>query len=133
MTLYLLDTCTVSDFFRGIGDSGKRLKVISPTQVGLSAITQMEVLYGFALNPAAKRRFEDAFLNMCAVTRIFPFDEECAEAAANIRAELKTAGKPIGSWDLLIGATALVQGCVLVTSNLLEFERIDGLKLENWR
>ena len=56
----------------------------------------------------------------------------CAERAADIRAALKRQGRPIGAFDLLIGATALQYGLVLVTNNTREFERIDGLAIEDW-
>ena len=49
-----------------------------------------------------------------------------------IRNNLKVAGLPIGELDMLIGAHALHAGLTVVTNNIREFERIDGLKLENW-
>ncbi len=48
------------------------------------------------------------------------------------RQRLKIAGLPIGEIDLLIGAQALAADLVVVTNNTKEFERIEGLKLENW-
>jgi tRNA(fMet)-specific endonuclease VapC len=49
-----------------------------------------------------------------------------------IRAELESAGKPIGSNDLLIAAHAYAIGAMIVTANTAEFKRIRGLKVENW-
>jgi tRNA(fMet)-specific endonuclease VapC len=46
---------------------------------------------------------------------------------------LKTAGTPIGAYDLLIAATALTHNHIIVTSNLREFQRIPTLQIENWR
>jgi tRNA(fMet)-specific endonuclease VapC len=133
LTTYLLDTCAVSDFFRGIGDAAKHLKSIPPEQVALSSVTEMEVIYGFLLNPSAQRKFEQAFTGICSVATILPFDRDCARTAARIRAKLKIAGMTIGPWDLLIAATAVTHDCTLVTSNTAEFERIGELKLEKWR
>ncbi len=133
MTFYLLDTCTISDFFRGLGETKQRLHATSPAQIAISTITTMEVLYGFRLNQAVNRRFSDAFRTLCAATQVIPFDDLAAEVAARLRADLKNKGTPIGSWDLLIGATAVAHSCVLVTANVREFERIEGLKVENWR
>ena len=48
------------------------------------------------------------------------------------RQRLKLAGQPIGEIELLIGAQALASDLVVVTNNTKEFERIEGLKLENW-
>jgi tRNA(fMet)-specific endonuclease VapC len=52
--------------------------------------------------------------------------------AARIRVDLEKQGQPIGPYDLLIGGQALANGLVLVTSNVQEFKRVGGLKLESW-
>jgi tRNA(fMet)-specific endonuclease VapC len=133
VTRYLLDTCTISDFFLDRGQTRQLLQAISPDQVAISTITTMEVHYGFALKPSAKRKFGAVFQSFFQIAELVGFDDAMAQVAASIRAHLKTTGQPIGSWDLLIGATALTRGYVLVTSNVREFERIEGLKVENWR
>ena len=63
---------------------------------------------------------------------ILPFGEAEARAAARIRADLETVGKPIGPHDVLIAATALAHGATLVTHNLREFRRVKGLLVEDW-
>lgn len=133
MSTYLLDTCTISDFFSGTGKVQERLQAVSPAQISISTITVMEVLYGFALNASAKRRFSKAFHSLTSTVRVIPFDREAADEAASIRAHLKVRGTPIGPWDLLIGATAAAHDCILVTSNTREFERISTLSVEDWR
>lgn len=133
MTLYLLDTCTISDFFKDVGKTQQRLRAKSPSEIALSAVSTMEVLYGLQINVAARRKFSTAFASLCAVTTILPFDLAAAEVAAAMRAQLKIVGRPIGSFDLLIGATAVAHGCVLVTSNVVEFAQVKGLPIENWR
>jgi tRNA(fMet)-specific endonuclease VapC len=60
------------------------------------------------------------------------FDREDARAAGEIRASLEIAGAPIGAYDILIAGQALSRGYILVTRNLREFERVEGLKLERW-
>jgi tRNA(fMet)-specific endonuclease VapC len=62
-----------------------------------------------------------------------PFDEADAQAAAAIRAALKTKGQPIGAYDVLIAGTGLARGLVVVTSNVSEFKRVSGLQVEKWR
>ena len=54
------------------------------------------------------------------------------ETYAEIRAALERIGKPIGANDLLIASIARTHDMTLVTANLNEFERIEGLKIENW-
>ena len=63
---------------------------------------------------------------------ILPFGEADARAAARIRADLETVGKPIGPHDVLIAATALAHRATLVTRNLREFRRVKGLRVEDW-
>lgn len=52
--------------------------------------------------------------------------------AGTVRAELETAGKPIGAYDVLIAGQARRRGVTLVTSNVSEFDRVAGLKWEDW-
>ena len=60
------------------------------------------------------------------------FDPEDARAAAEIRADLKRKGTPIGPYDVLIAGQSLARGLTVVTANLREFERVEGLKVEDW-
>ena len=64
--------------------------------------------------------------------KIAPFDSRCAEHYGRIRATLASRGKTIGPNDLLIAATALANGAVLVTRNAREFQRVPGLTVEVW-
>jgi tRNA(fMet)-specific endonuclease VapC len=60
------------------------------------------------------------------------FEAADAEPAGSLRTELKAIGRPIGPYDLLIAAQAKMRGITLVTRNLREFGRIEGLTVENW-
>ncbi len=66
------------------------------------------------------------------IIKIFPFDDKAATEYGEIRATLEKRGTPIGANDLLIAAHARALQLTLVTNNLKEFERVDGLKAENW-
>ena len=61
------------------------------------------------------------------------FDRRAAKIAGRIRAELADCGRTIGAYDTLIAAVAIANDLVLVTHNLREFERVDGLRLEDWQ
>ena len=63
---------------------------------------------------------------------ILPFDISAAEGYGEIRAELERKGTPIGPLDMMIAGHARSLGYTVVTNNIKEFERIDGLRLENW-
>jgi tRNA(fMet)-specific endonuclease VapC len=130
---YLLDTCTVSDFVKGQPKVLARIKATSPNLIVVSALTRMEVDYGLALNAERAKKLApilDAFFSTIAT---LPFDEADAQAAAAIRAALKTKGQPIGAYDVLTAGTGLARGLVVVTSNVGEFKRVSGLHVEDWR
>ena len=63
---------------------------------------------------------------------ILPFGPKEAAHAADIRAGLERKGLPIGPYDILIAATALSNSSPLVTHNLKEFSKVDGLMVEDW-
>jgi tRNA(fMet)-specific endonuclease VapC len=130
---YLLDTCTVSDFIKGTPNVLARIKTIPPNLIAVSALTRMEVAYGLALNPQRAKKLGPILQAFFSAIATLPFDEADAQAAAAIRAALKTRGRPIGAYDVLIAGTALARGLVVVTSNVVEFERINGLQVEDWR
>jgi tRNA(fMet)-specific endonuclease VapC len=74
---------------------------------------------------ARQKVFLDQFISL-------PFDDRAAEFYASIRATLETRGTPIGPNDLLIAAIARAHNLTLVTANIREFDRIEGLRIENW-
>ena len=63
---------------------------------------------------------------------IVPFDAEDARQAGEVRAALARAGTPIGGYDLLIAGQALARNLILVTHNTREFDRVAGLRVEDW-
>ena len=130
---YLLDTCTVSDFVRGEAHTLDRVKHTPPDEIAVSTITEMEIAYGLRLNPALSRRIKPMMDIFLATISILPYDRAAASACAELRAILKRQGRPIGAYDALIASTALAHELILVTSNRREFERVAGLRTEDWR
>ncbi|MGA8053063.1 MAG: type II toxin-antitoxin system VapC family toxin, partial [Burkholderiales bacterium] len=128
-----LDTCTVSDFLKGQPNVLARIKAIPPNLIAVSALTRMEVAYGLTLNAERARKLAPVLQAFFSAIATLPFDEADAQAAAAIRAALKTKGQPIGAYDVLIAGTALARGLVVVTSNVGEFQRIGGLHVQDWR
>jgi tRNA(fMet)-specific endonuclease VapC len=63
---------------------------------------------------------------------VLPFDARAADHAADIRANLERRGQTIGAYDLLIAGHARSLGLVVVTGNLAEFQRVEGLRCEDW-
>jgi len=130
---YLLDTCTVSDFVKGQRKVLARVKATLPNLIAVSALTRMEVDYGLTLNAERAKKLAPMLDAFFATIVTLPFDEADAKAAAAIRAALKTQGRPIGAYAVLIAGTGLARGLVVVTSNVGEFKRVSGLQVENWR
>ncbi|MFN3612395.1 type II toxin-antitoxin system VapC family toxin [Tepidimonas sp.] len=131
--MYLLDTCTVSDFVKGQPGVMARIKALSPRQIVVSALTRMEIDYGLALNSERARKLTPVLDAFFSVVSTVPFDEADARATAAIRAALQSKGQPIGAYDALIAGTAVARGLIVVTSNVGEFHRVSGLQVENWR
>lgn len=129
---YLLDTCIVSHFFKKQEGVIQKLQKTSPAQIFISSLTVHEIEYGLLLKPALRKKIGEIWELFLKQINIIPFDSEEAFDAAKIRAHLKEKGKPIGAYDLLIGATALSHDKIIVTDNVKEFERIQGLEIENW-
>lgn len=130
---YLLDTCVISDFVKGLPATLERIKETSPDLIAVSAISRMEIEYGLNLNPERARKIVPVLQAFLASIRVLPFGETDAQVAGTIRASLQRQGTPIGSYDVLIAGTALAQGLTLVTSNTGEFSRVGGLSIEDWR
>lgn len=133
MSLLVLDSNTISYYFRGDPQVVPRLQALRPTDVGVPAIVEYELRYGLLRLPqdAAAPRLA-ALAQLLRPMRLLPFDSECAVQAARIRAELEAAGTPIGPHDTQIAATALRHQATLVTRNTREFSRVPGLQWLNW-
>ena len=127
----LLDTNIIIYYFKGVPTVVERMLAAQPSEIVLSSVSVHEIEYGLEKSTAGaeRRRQWETFLQNVAIV---PFGVEEARVSATIRASLERQGLPIGPYDLLIAATALVSGAVLVTRNLREFERVKGLRTENW-
>ena len=97
----------------------------------ISTIVLTELLDGAekSARPDENRRAVEQF---AARLVVLPFDDAAAAHAANIRATLERQGQPIGGYDILIASHARSRGLVVVTGNLREFNRVEGLRSEDW-
>jgi len=127
---YLLDTDTFSFVVDGRHPEVRRMVAEKRSEVSISALTLAEAMFG-----ARKRRSHrlESLIDMfCEMFPVVPWTEDAASAYADVRARLEESGKPIGDMDMLIAASAIAGGFVLVTNNVRHFQRIDGLAVENW-
>ena len=131
--MLILDSNTISYYFRGDPQVVPRLQALRPADLGVPAIVEYELRYGLLRLPqdAAVPRLA-ALAQLLQPMQLLPFDSECAAQGARIRIALEAAGTPIGPHDMLIAATALRHQAVLVTRNIREFSRVPGLQWLNW-
>ncbi len=101
------------------------------SQLGISVITYAELLVGVEKSECKEKNAE-SLEKLVKYLEITPFDVNAAKEYANIRAKLEKSGNRIGDNDMLIAANAKAENAILVTNNVREFERVDGLIVENW-
>lgn len=131
--MLVLDSNTISYYFRGDPAVVPRLQAVPPAELGVPAIVEYELRYGLLRLPASAAEPRLAALSaLLRPMRVLPFDSECAAQAARLRAALEASGTPIGPHDTLIAATALRHRATLVTRNIREFSRVAGLSCLNW-
>ena len=126
----MLDTDTVSFALRGEGRVAEGLLDHRPSDLCVSAITLAELNYGADAKRSRKlRRLIDTFAQS---VQTVPFDARAAGRFGVVAAALARKGTPIGGFDTLIAAHALALGLTLVTNKTQHFNRVSGLKVENW-
>ena len=97
----------------------------------ISAITLAELAHGVEKS-AAREKNRAALLRFLSILTVLPFDDLAAAEYGEVCADLQRKGTPIGTMDMLIAAHAKTEGLILVINNTREFERVQGLTLENW-
>ncbi len=129
---YLLDTNTCIHLIKHHPpEFWRKLSVIPVGQVGLSSCVLAELWYG--IEQSARRAENEAALeDFLDYVEVLDWPAQAAPIYGRLRATLKRQGTPIGAMDLMIAAHALVVDATLVTDNLQEFQRVPGLRVENW-
>ena len=130
MTLYMLDTNTVSRLVKKDLTAMQRAKDVPITSLCISAITEGELLFGLAKRPEAIR-LRAAVREFLRCVDVMPWDEGVAEHYAQVRASLERQGKTLAPLDLLIASHAESIGAVLVTNDQA-FRLIGNLRVEDW-
>lgn len=130
MSQYLLDTNICAYFLNGQYHLDEKLRRVGFSACAVSEITIAELKYGIAKSTKKERniRVLQAFQDQITILPIFPaLDIYAAE-----KARLKTKGKILDDFDLLIGSTAVFHNMILATRNTSDFERLEGIVLEDW-
>lgn len=129
--MYMLDSNICIEFMRGrLPYAYELLKNSDPSLFKIPAVVKAELMHGAmrSNNQSANLYMTECFLEPF---EIVPFDSACANSYAQVRCSLEKLGMKIGSNDMMIAATALAKGAVLVTRDN-HFSRIPGMPLEHW-
>ena len=100
-------------------------------EIGLSSITVAELHYGVERSQHRDQN-RAALVQFLLPFDIADFESTAAQAYGLVRADLEARGLPIGALDTFIAAHALALQVTLVTHNLGEFKRVEGLRIESW-
>ena len=117
-------------FFRGKFDLIEKLNEIGIETCAISEITLAELIFGAENSPNPKKNhlLIERFIEQITILPIFNSILKYGKQ----KAKLKKKGRLISDFDLLIGCTATENDLIMVTENVNEFERIEGIKIENW-
>lgn len=132
---YLLDTNACIALINGTPKDVRRRfqrAIQKEASILVSSVVAFELWYGVAKSQKKEENTRRLEAFVAGPIEWTLFDDEDAREAGVVRAELETAGKPIGAYDVLIAGQARRRGATLVTSNVGEFDRVDGLKWEDW-
>ncbi|WP_254175301.1 type II toxin-antitoxin system tRNA(fMet)-specific endonuclease VapC [Planktothrix pseudagardhii] len=130
--VYLLDTNVFILYLKGRSQNiNNYINNLEPESIAVCSVVKAELFYGSmkSNNPKKNLNLQKSFLSQFVS---LPFDDSCAEIYGKVRADLAKAGTPISSNDLQIASIALANNLILVTHNVREFSRIEGLKIEDW-
>lgn len=131
MIKYLLDTNIVIYTIKNKPEQVRERFNAHDGQMAISSITLMELLYGAekSTNPERNLKVVESFASRL---EVLDFGVHAAQHAGQIRAELARSGRPIGPYDQMIAGHARSLGLIVVTNNEREFQRVLGLRVENW-
>ncbi|HYW20838.1 MAG TPA: type II toxin-antitoxin system VapC family toxin [Nodularia sp. (in: cyanobacteria)] len=130
--IYLLDTNVCIIYLKGRSSSVSHyIDNLEVDKISVCSVVKAELFFGSmkSNNPQKNLNIQKSFLQQFVS---LPFDDSCAEVYGKIRADLANTGTPIGSNDIQIASIALANNLILVTHNVREFSRVEGLKIEDW-
>jgi len=127
---YLLDTNICIHFLRGKYGLIEKFEQLGSENFAISEITLAELVYGAenSKNPQKNLDLIEEFANQVFILPIFSAIYHYGKE----KARLRSIGLTISDFDLLIGCTAIEKDLIMVTENVKEFQRISGIRLENW-
>ena len=132
--MIVLDTNAVSAVMRGDTAVQKRLLAHPRPEVAIPQPVAAEIEYGLSRLPASRRRteLEDRWRLVSREIRRLEWTDEVSAVFGLVKADLEHQGTPLDDFDIAIGAHALAHHATLITHNTSHFDRIDGLRVDDW-
>ena len=131
MLQYLLDTNIVIYTMKNRPARVREQFILHDGHMAISSVTLGELVYGAERSSRRRTNLKD-IESLLARIEVLNFDDEAAYHFGQVRAELYARGLPIGPYDMMIAGHARSRGLVLVTNYTAEFNRVAGLRMENW-
>jgi len=131
MLKYMLDTNIVIYTIKNRPEQVRKIFKQHKNQMCISAVTKGELIYGAERSSRPEQNLID-IEGLIARLEVAPFEDHASEHFGQLRAELYRIGQPIGPYDMMIAGHARAMGLILVTNNMKAFERVPGLRVENW-
>jgi tRNA(fMet)-specific endonuclease VapC len=131
MYKYMLDTNICIYTIKNQPPQVREAFISHQDQMSVSTVTAMELIFGAEKSAAPEKNLQviESFLARLAV---LDYDLHAAEHTGQLRAEVQKIGKPIGPYDQMIAGHARSLGLIVITNNEREFDRVPGLRVENW-
>jgi tRNA(fMet)-specific endonuclease VapC len=132
---YLLDTNVCIALINGTSGQVRRRYIHATSRAAIpatSSIVAHELWYGVAKSGRAPQNANRLATFLANAVAVLDYSEQDSQAAGEIRAELERQGQRIGEYDTLIAGQAFCRNLILVTANTREFERVNGLIVEDW-
>lgn len=133
MKRLLLDSGVAADFInrrRGIFEQVKE-RVRQGVRVGIGVPVLAELAYGIEHSQHRDRNMRSLLSSLPALT-LWPFDRAAAFTYGRIAADLRRAGRPMQSNDIMIAAIALTLGSCLIATTDSDLDAVPGLSIEHW-
>jgi len=131
MTKFILDSDTSIFCLRKRHGVAEKICDVGVWNCSISQVTVAELRYGAECSDYPIRRHREVG-EFCEYVSVVPINDAIISIYAAQKARMRKLGVLIADFDLLIGATAVYHGQVLVTNNTKHFERMQSLRLENW-
>jgi len=128
---YMLDTNTCVYLMKNVNSAVEQYKQKMHLGISISSIVSAELYFGVYYSTSVEKNGANLARFLIGLETL-EFDHGAAMEYGIIRATLQRRGELIGPMDMLIAAHAKARGLILVTSNIREFERVEGLAIESW-